>query len=225
MGPLQMKRYKEMMNENEFSVKVEKYRDENQAEGTWNQSLVEIFHHDEKIGEYVRNYPSFGEKTFCPFQYNGKWYALYSKNYSQTHLMSLPDCKDICFDNSGFCPTDFYIPKFKQEIYKTEDNNITINYFDTDRHYDHSKSSEPWQYCDFGFIAGCYWGDDSSWKIQFIDLSRIGENVFTIDDRFGYIELPNNLSLREAIDMDGWEPGYSFRITTQSWYNIKGENL
>lgn len=26
---------------------------------------------------------------------------------------------------------------------------------------------------DFGFVWGCIWGDDSSWKVQYLDLSRI----------------------------------------------------
>lgn len=32
---------------------------------------------------------------------------------------------------------------------------------------------------DFGFVAGCVWGDDSSWKIQFLDLSRRPRDRYT----------------------------------------------
>ena len=52
------------------------------------------------------------------------------------------------------------------------------------------------------FVAGCYWGDDTSWKIQYIDVSRIDEGIIKRDDRFGYIELPRNLSLKDTIHIE-----------------------
>ena len=52
------------------------------------------------------------------------------------------------------------------------------------------------------FVAGCYWGDDTSWKIQYLDVSRIDEGVIKRDERFGYIELPRNLSLRDTIHIE-----------------------
>jgi hypothetical protein len=52
-----------------------------------------------------------------------------------------------------------------------------------------------------GFVAGCVWGDDSSWKIQYLDVSRIAEGIIKRDDRFGYIELPDELTLKQAIDL------------------------
>ena len=57
------------------------------------------------------------------------------------------------------------------------------------------------------FVAGCYWGDDSSWKIQYIDVSRIDEGIIKRDERFGYIELPSNLSLKKAINIGMLEDG------------------
>src|SRR5688500_20337546 len=66
--------------------------------GAWKYLLVSIFESDgtgeRKIGEYVRNYSSFFS-TFHPFQQNGKWYALYSKEYTATRVMELPSCRDI----------------------------------------------------------------------------------------------------------------------------------
>ena len=53
---------------------------------------------------------------------------------------------------------------------------------------------------DFGFIAGCAWGDDSSWKIQYLHLTQIEKGIINPDERFGYIELPENLSLKTCID-------------------------
>lgn len=65
----------------------------------------------------------------------------------------------------------------------------------------------PVLYSSFGFVAGCVWGDDSSWKIQYLDLSEAEKGIIKRDERFGYIVLPENLSLKEAIDMYdyGWE--------------------
>jgi hypothetical protein len=54
----------------------------------------------------------------------------------------------------------------------------------------------------FGFVSGCYWGDDSSWKIQYLDLSQIENGIIKREDRFGYIELPPNLTLKQAIQAD-----------------------
>jgi hypothetical protein len=32
-------------------------------------------------------------------------------------------------------------------------------------------------------------GDDSSWKVQYLDLSRVQQGVVRRDERFGYLEL------------------------------------
>jgi hypothetical protein len=42
---------------------------------------------------------------------------------------------------------------------------------------------------EFGFVWGCVWGDDSSWKVQCLDLRRIREGVISRDERFGYVEI------------------------------------
>ena len=36
---------------------------------------------------------------------------------------------------------------------------------------------------------GCYWGDDNSWKVQYLDLSEIEKGIIRRDERFGYAEL------------------------------------
>jgi hypothetical protein len=62
-------------------------------------------------------------------------------------------------------------------------------------------------YSPFGFVAGCIWGDDSTYKIQYLDLSEAEKGIIKRDERFGYIALPENLSLKDAIDMYdyGWD--------------------
>lgn len=56
---------------------------------------------------------------------------------------------------------------------------------------------------DHGFVAGCVWGDDSRWKVQYLDLSRIDEGIVKREERFGYIELPKTVALRNAIHVNG----------------------
>ncbi len=65
----------------------------------------------------------------------------------------------------------------------------------------------PLTYYSFGFVAGCIWGDDSTYKIQYLDLSEAEKGIIKRDERFGYIVLPENQSLKDAIDMYdyGWD--------------------
>jgi hypothetical protein len=61
------------------------------------------------------------------------------------------------------------------------------------------------------------WGDESTWKVQYLDLSRAQEGILHRDDRFGYIELPSGMTLAQAIEMDdfGDDPGedYSYQVS------------
>lgn len=73
-------------------------------------------------------------------------------------------------------------------------------------------------YYPFGFIAGCIWGDDSTWKIQYLDLSEVERGITKRDERFGYIELPDNLSLKEAINM--YDYGYDWEDEVANYIRI-----
>lgn len=171
--------------------------------GCWNFLKIGVFLDDLQIGEYVRKYSSF-YNTFYPFELNGNWYTLYSADYTTTRVMTLPDCKDLCGEereSSGFCPVDFYVPKSEYGQYK---------------HY------------PFGFMSGCVWGDDSSWKVRFIDLSKIEEKTLIIDERFGYHELPDGISLKDAVtvdDEDGIDLPVRLIIASRKWYNFDGKVL
>jgi hypothetical protein len=46
-----------------------------------------------------------------------------------------------------------------------------------------------WPKGEFGFVWGCHWGDDSSWKVQYLDLSQVQQGVIRREERFGYVEL------------------------------------
>lgn len=75
---------------------------------------------------------------------------------------------------------------------------------------------------EHAFVAGCYWGDDSSWKIQHFDVSRIDEGIIVRDDRFGYIELPDHLTLKQAVRVeDPEESGGRIRIAIQLDFDLE----
>jgi hypothetical protein len=142
--------------------------------------IIDVLFDGARIGGYERNYSSL-YNTFVPFMTaDGAAYALYSRDYTATRVMSLPDCVDLGGEESdsyGFCPVDYFVP------------------YDPERGLDGS----------FGFIAGCVWGDDSSWKVQFLDLSDIKDGMVKRDDRFGYLELPAELTLAEAVDVSSFD--------------------
>lgn len=175
--------------------------------GCWRSLRVGVFDGDTQIGEYQRNYPSL-YKTFYPFKKNGKWYALYSKDYTATRVMSLPDCKDICGEEPsgfGFCPVELYVP-------------MSANESD-------GEDLEDELPVDFGFVAGCVWGDDSSWKIQYIDLSLLEQGIIKREDRFGYTELPRDMELREAIYIDKYSDATFIRVVGSNTYRVTGSDF
>lgn len=166
---------------------------------SWDNYKVGVFTNingqEKQIGEYDRNYGLMS--TFYPFKQNDKWYALYSKDYTATRVMSLPDCKDLCGEEEdafGFCPVEYYIPC-------------------QNGHSDDPSSYGNWEVNvgklagTFGFVAGCIWGDDSSWKVQYLDLSKITEGKLINEPRFGYLELPREYkSLKDCFNFLNFDP-------------------
>jgi len=216
-----------------FSVTCEQVKNQ---PGTWNSIKVSIFRDEKLIGEYLRNYSNYGSQTFYPFKAGGEWYALYSANYTATRVMKLYEdrIEDWCGEESsahGFCPVEIYIPQFihsKHKLFSDKDTTYDNYYVDCDseiEEFNSEMASDDFvshNYCDFGFLCGCVWGDDTSWKLRYIDLSKIPDKVLTITDKFGYWELANNLTLRQSIRMDGWEPGHDWVcLTRQEHFNLK----
>ena len=163
--------------------------------GCWNQLLCEIYQRDEnkhetKIGQYVRNYSTL-YNTFEPFVKDGKEYALISPSYTGTSVISLPDCKIIASepkDSSGFCPTGFFVPFYAEnDEHDPDDVEDRQQIGIEDYLCDYELASKVIGH--FGFVCGCHWGDDHSWKIQYLDLSEIEQGIIKRDARFGYIEL------------------------------------
>jgi hypothetical protein len=187
------------------------------GKGYWSTLIVEILDAGKKIGEYTRDYHKlYG--TFYPFKQGDQWYALYSKNYTCTRVMELPSCKDIGGEEpcgNGFCPTGYYIPYADKKI-------LGQDYGD-----------EPivGPNGQFGFICGCVWGDDTSWKIQFLDLSQVSKGLLKRDDRFGYLEMIDGYTtLKDCIGVGEFtEKEYNegtvwITITSSKDYQLSGES-
>ena len=200
------------------SLKVRRFRVTTQPKsnrpGTWDSTIVTVLDGDTEVGAYERNYPRFAEETFEPFELDGRWYALYSRDYTCTRVMTLPDCKDIGGEEPqahGFCPVELFVPRYRV-VTTTKAGDPTYRYeswlFEADaesfRELDANKNAGfaghvgPWRTLDVAFVAGCIWGDDSSWKLQAFDLSRVTAGTIERSDRFGFVELAA-MPLSEAV--------------------------
>ncbi len=149
--------------------------------GCWNLCAIKIFlitpSQQKQIGEYTRNYPAFALETFLPFSRGDRDYALYSRDYTCTRVMELPSCRDIGGeepDAAGFCPVAYCVPEILTSDNVKRESTI-------------------------GLVAGCIWGDDSSWKLQCLDLSEAKDGFLRRDERFGYFELPAGIPLEKAV--------------------------
>ena len=173
--------------ESPYRVEVEKI---DHGPKHWKTMTVRIFCGDKEIGSYERDYSSL-YNTFHPFiGPDGRHFALYSPQYTTTRIMELPSCRDLGGESPGtfgFCPTGYAVP-CPSEL-------------------EHSGIPHP----TFGFMCGCVWGDDSSWKIQYLDLSKVGLDdmerngapIIKREPRFGYIELLDSADdLKDAIELD-----------------------
>lgn len=209
--------------------------------GHWDSTRVTVHESvpgDRVVGTYVRNYRPL--QTFHPFRQlrDGVWrdYALIAPEYTRTSVMDLAtgaiiarepwpvaDADSIGSDGTvhwrkgdpqpgwGFCPVEFYVPDW----WEIHDEGFVVGSYVWDEFRGDRPSGE------FGFVAGCVWGDDSSWKIQYLDLSRISAGMLGRDDRFGYIELPDKVSLADAVTY--WPASDRFGIAVACTYNHAGK--
>jgi hypothetical protein len=74
-------------------------------------------------------------------------------------------------------------------------------------------------------VAGCVWGDDSSKKIQYLDLSHISEGIIHRDERFGYVELAPGLELRQAVQFNEWADNTSISVATWNTFDLASGKL
>ncbi|MBK9923975.1 MAG: hypothetical protein IPP66_01660 [Anaerolineales bacterium] len=188
--------------------------------GVMNSIKVGVFRvegeREEQVCEYIRNYSTLFN-TFYHCKKANKDLALYSPHYTATRVMELPSGKDIGGEEPsswGFCPVDYYVPSYiEQEFEWTSQDgakHITRQRLNepseddllpSEGEYSRATPISPLLYYPFGFIAGCIWGDDSSYKIQYLDLSEVEKGIIRREERFGYIAIPEGLTLRQAIDL------------------------
>jgi hypothetical protein len=158
--------------------------------GTWDSTIVEVLRRTgspgglEKICEYERNYALL--QTFEPFRQGSRDFALLSCDYTKTAVLDLQSGSVIAEETdepgassvAGFCPVGFYVPDW----WDVHDGSVIpgSEFWNADRE---------WPNGDFGFVWGCHWGDDTSWKVQYLDLSRVQQGIVRRDERFGYVEL------------------------------------
>jgi hypothetical protein len=182
-------------------------------------TIVSIYGGEQFLGSYEHLFPAYGESTFCPFQHDDRWYALYSADYTTTRVMSLPECRDLGGEEptpSGFCPVEYYVPRYRVVSWVSPNADTTYTWYvfdNADRFRPPEDTPEtrtytygPWQFLDTGFVAGCQWGDDAAWKVEMVDHSRVADGVIIRTARFGHFELPHKGLLRDALDFAGWAP-------------------
>jgi hypothetical protein len=158
--------------------------------GTWDSTIVEVFRRShtsgdiEKVCEYERNYSLL--QTFEPFRQGSREFALISRDYTKTAVLDLKSGavvaeeieEPLAAPGGGFCPVGFYVPDW----WDVNDGSVIpgSEYWDAD---------DEWPNGDFGFVWGCLWGDDTPWKVQYLDLSRVQQGFVRREERFGYVEL------------------------------------
>jgi len=101
----------------------------------------------------------------------------------------------------GFCPVDFRVIDWRDR-FTDESPNQTYSYGKGDDRVEKLVHTDEKLYSltgQWALYTGCVWGDDSSWKLRYIDLSRISEGVVTSEDRFGYFPLSGSL---DAVEYD-----------------------
>lgn len=220
-------------------------------QGTWDSTVVEVFRRTdsfaglEKICEYERNYCNYAMQTFEPFRQGSREFALISRDYTKTAVLDLGSgtviAEEIDSYGDGFCPVGFYVPDW----WDVNDASIIpgSEYWNADRE---------WPNGDFGFVWGCQWGDDGSWKVQYLDLSQVQKRLVRREERFGYLELATigfkspclmadlemppksppppfiNVSMRDGVSHVTFSVEMQFGLTTgrpQEWQRLRIANL
>jgi hypothetical protein len=164
-------------------------------------------------------------------------------------------------DGMGFCPVDYFVPTYVDVETTQETNNETLapitvtvervnnpsseRMVPSSKKYSHvngntgqdcevfvrSRPISSLNYYPFGFVSGCIWADESSWKVQYLDVSRANEGILVRDERFGYIELPESVRLKDAIDMSvyGYDRGdtilKTIRINIMQSFNLENGQI
>lgn len=154
--------------------------------GEWTKVHVDVLDGDTLVAGYDRNYSML--RTFEPFRQGDGDFALISTDYTATAVMNLDTGAVVAAEEpapGGFCPVGFYVPDW-WDVHDGSRLPGSMHWQGAD---------DEWPVGDFGFVWGCVWGDDSSWKVQYLDLSSIRDGVIRRDDRFGYLKLATDTKL------------------------------
>lgn len=146
----------------------------------------------EQIGEFERNYDWCG--PFWAFTQDGQDYALYSRDYTATRVMRLPDCVDVAGEDGdpcGICPLDFYVPESPRDHYR----------------YNRSPYKDEVN-GQFGFVSGCPWGIESYNPILYIDLSGVKDGKFLKDGRIGDLQIHPGKTIADMVSVWQYTANY-----------------
>jgi hypothetical protein len=189
--------------------------------GRWTTAQLQVFDGETQVGTYDRTFPPYAEQTFCPFEWNGQWFALYSPEYTATRVLSLPDCRDIGGEAPaahGFCPVEFLIPRYREVTQRHRSTGrVSKGWWfhepGPDSNPDYEVTVGPWVTVPTAFVKGCVWGEDQSWKLQCIDLALASQGRIERTERFGFVELPKSASLSASLSFDRHPPDWDLRMT------------
>lgn len=186
-------------------------------EGVWTAVHVDIVDGDRVVAGYDRNHSMFD--TYEPFRQGDREFALIAPHYTATSVMDLASGEIIAGeepDPNGFCPVGFYAPDW----WDIHDGSVPPGSL-------YWTEEMEWPRGDFGFVWGCFWGDDSSWKVQYLDLSRVAQGELVRDERFGYVELATHpqLNPRQFIRCSGHDGRLHVTFSTLQRFDLRTGQL
>lgn len=200
------------MPREQYSTKVSEVET---PEGTWNTLHVDIIDDSGRaVASYDRNHSNL-YRTFEPFRQGDRTFALISPDYTATSVIDLSSGAIVAAEKpsaTGFCPAGFYVPDW----WDVHDGSVLPGSMDWDADLEAPVG-------DFGFVWGCVWGDDSSWKVQYLDLSEVQRGKIRREERFGYLELAVNLELNasEFIQCSFYQGRPSVTFSTPVSYDLE----
>ena len=184
-----------------YSIAVEVTRSTTTGERAFPRAVhVDIRDGERVVASYDRNYAML--RTFEPFRQGDRDYALISPDYTATNVVDLQTGQIVAAEepNSwGFCPVGFYVPDWWDVHSRTAKSGTLPG-------SGRWTSDHEWPTGDFGFVWGCIWGDDSSWKVQYLDLSGVGDGEVRREERFGYLILDTG----EKEGQEVWRDAHEF---------------
>lgn len=161
------------------------------------------------VGSFIFNYHTGLDKIIRPFQIGEGWYTTYATSYNKLAVARLhPDrFEHIDADvggKEGFCPVEVLVP------FKLSDGTYSVWHVDPEA-YNYEYFAEPGrtiEYADFGFVAGCVWGDDTTYKLRYLDFSKLAtERKLSVTAPFGYFELPSTGVMHEYFNLEDLDEG------------------